>query len=58
MNEGLLYSSIPMSNTDVFNKLNNEILREDRTNDLKSNEKVRKYFPETWIWTDKIAEYV
>ena len=53
MNEGLFYSAVPLSN-EMIGRANNEILRDEKTADLRSQ--VRKYFPETWIWSEKVAE--
>lgn len=52
MNEGLFYS-VPLSN-EMISKANNEVLKDEKTADLRSQ--VRKYFPETWIWSEKVAE--
>lgn len=53
MNEGLFYS-VPLSNEMISKTNNNEVLKDEKTADLRSQ--VRKYFPETWIWSEKVAE--
>ena len=60
MNEGLFYSSdlgnkILQSN----NNLDSSLIDNENSNDFnkQQNNRIRKYFPETWLWQDKIAEY-
>ena len=55
MNEGLFYNAYKVSNTGMIpaGAYVDESLKEEKTIDSY----VRSYFPETWIWASKNAEY-
>lgn len=61
MNDDLLYSGIS-SNSDFFTTYSNidyikHGMKNEKTTDLNNHITVRRYFPETWIWASKEAEY-
>lgn len=48
MNDGLFYTAeVPVSED-----FNHDTMKKEKSKEIK----VRKYFPETWLWADKLAE--